>query len=62
MGGSTDFGYTSKVMHVPGADTVVVLLLNAHSDKYGAGTHHTLGNRVLLPAIGQASMEGVAGD
>lgn len=57
MGGSTDFGYTAKVMQVPSTDTVVVLLLNAHSQKYGAGTHHALGNRVLLPAILEAEAD-----
>lgn len=62
MGGSTDFGYTAKVMQVPSADTVVVLLLNAHSQKYGAGTHHALGNRVLLPAIVEAEADQTAVD
>lgn len=57
MGGSTDFGYTAKLMRVPATDTVVVLLLNAHSDTYGAGTHHVLGNRILLPAIVEAALD-----
>lgn len=62
MGGSTDFGYTAKVMRVLETDTVVVLLLNAHSGKYGPGTHHALGNRVLLPAIVDAAEHDAASD
>lgn len=51
MGGSTDFGYTAKIQAIPSEDVLVVLLLNAYSGPQGTGIHHTLSNRVLLPAI-----------
>lgn len=51
MGGSTDFGYTAKIQYLAQADTLVVLLFNGYSRKYGPGTHHAIANRVLVPAI-----------
>lgn len=51
MGGSTDFGYTAKIQAIPSEDVLVVLLLNAYAGAQGTGIHHTLSNRVLLPAI-----------
>ncbi|CUA83190.1 serine hydrolase domain-containing protein [Pseudidiomarina woesei] len=51
MGGSTDYGYTALIQYVPSRDLFVVLLLNAHNDKYRNATHHQLSRKHILPIL-----------
>jgi len=51
MGGSTDYGYTALIQYVPSRDFFVVLLLNAHNDKYRNATHHQLSRKHILPIL-----------
>ena len=51
MGGSTDFGYTALIQFVPNRDLLIVLLLNAHDDKYKNATHHRLSRNHILPIL-----------
>jgi hypothetical protein len=51
MVGSTDYGYTALVQHLPEHDLVVVLLLNAYDKKYSNATHHALSKNHILPII-----------
>lgn len=51
MGGSTDYGYTALIQYVPNRDLTIVLLLNAHNDKYRNATHHQLSRKHILPVV-----------
>jgi CubicO group peptidase (beta-lactamase class C family) len=51
MGGSTDYGYTALIQFVPNRDLLIVLLLNAHDDKYKNATHHRLSRNHILPKL-----------
>ncbi|CAM5180651.1 serine hydrolase domain-containing protein [Alishewanella longhuensis] len=51
MGGSTDYGYTALIQFVPNRDLLIVLLLNAHDDKYKNATHHRLSRNHILPIL-----------
>lgn len=51
MGGSTDYGYTALIQFVPNRDLLIVLLLNAHDDKYKNATHHRLSRDHILPTL-----------
>lgn len=51
MGGSTDYSYTALIQFVPDRDLLIVLLLNAHDDKYKNATHHRLSRNHILPIL-----------
>lgn len=51
MGGSTDYGYTALIQFVPNRDLLIILLLNAHDDKYKNATHHQLSRNHILPIL-----------
>ncbi len=51
MGGSTDYGYTALIQFVPNRNLLIVLLLNAHDDKYKNATHHQLSRNHILPIL-----------
>lgn len=51
MGGSTDYGYTALIQFVPERDLLLVLLLNAHNNKYANATHHRLSREHILPIL-----------
>jgi len=51
MGGSTEYGYTALIQHLPKEDIQIVLLLNAYNQKYGNATSHRLSKYVILPNI-----------
>lgn len=51
MGGSTDYGYTALIQFVPNRDLLIVLLLNAHNNKYKNATHHHLSRNHILPLL-----------
>ena len=51
MGGSTDYGYTALIQFVPNRDLLIVLLLNAHDNKYKNATHHRLSRNHILPIL-----------
>lgn len=57
MGGSTDFGYTALIQFVPKRDLLIVLLLNAHDDKYKNATHHRLSRDHILPKLLSGDLE-----
>ncbi|WP_027672627.1 serine hydrolase domain-containing protein [Rheinheimera baltica] len=51
MGGSTDYGYTALIQLVPNRNLLIVLLLNAHDNKYKNATHHQLSRKHILPIL-----------
>lgn len=51
MGGSTDYGYTALIQFIPQRDLLIVLLLNAHDNKYKNATHHRLSREHILPIL-----------
>jgi CubicO group peptidase (beta-lactamase class C family) len=51
MGGSTDYGYTALIQFVPNRNLLIVLLLNAHDNKYKNATHHQLSRKHILPIL-----------
>ncbi|WP_258808600.1 serine hydrolase [Pseudidiomarina tainanensis] len=51
MGGSTDYGYTALIQFVPHHDLMIILLLNAHNNKYRNATHHQLSRKHILPIL-----------
>ncbi|MDP5138461.1 serine hydrolase [Rheinheimera baltica] len=51
MGGSTDYGYTALIQFVPNRNLLIVLLLNAHDNKYKNATHHRLSRNHILPIL-----------
>lgn len=51
MGGSTDYGYTALIQFVPSRNLLIVLLLNAHDNKYKNATHHQLSRKHILPIL-----------
>ena len=51
MGGSTDYGYTALIQFVPNRNLLIVLLLNAHDNKYKNATHHRLSRNHIMPIL-----------
>lgn len=51
MGGSTDYGYTALIQFVPNRDLLIILLLNAHDNKYKNAAHHLLSRNHILPVL-----------
>jgi CubicO group peptidase (beta-lactamase class C family) len=55
IGGSTDYGYTAAILHLPDYDVDIIVVLNAYGDKYEQSTHQMLNKNHILPILLQGS-------
>ena len=51
IGGSTAYGYTAAVLHLPEYDINIVMMLNAYGDKYDNATHQKLNKNHIIPTL-----------